>query len=111
LKTYEKRWIVDIDTKDKEVVNKITNLVDMVRPEGSKIKAVIPTKNGYHLITNRFDVVQFNKYYPEVDIQKKNPTLLYLPNTLDNEEMEHLKDGNYIGGLTMPTEPNDWWDF
>jgi hypothetical protein len=111
LKTYEKRWIVDIDTKDKEVVNKITNLVDMVRPEGSKIQAVIPTKNGYHLITNRFDVVQFNKYYPEVDVQKKNPTLLYLPNTLDNEEMEHLKDGNYIGGLTMPSEPNDWWDF
>ena len=27
------------------------------------------------------------------------------------KEMEHLKDGNYIGGLTMPTEPNDWWDF
>ena len=111
LKTYEKRWIVDIDTKDEEVVNQIANLVDMVRPEGSKIKAVIPTKNGYHLITERFDVVQFGKHYPEVDIQKKNPTLLYLPNTLDNEEMEHLKDGNYIGGLTMPTEPNDWWDF
>ena len=111
IKTLEKRWIVDVDTKDEEVVNQIANLVDMVRPEGSKIKAVIPTKNGYHLITERFDVVQFGKHYPEVDIQKKNPTLLYLPNTLDNEEMEHLKDGNYIGGLTMPTEPNDWWDF
>jgi hypothetical protein len=23
--------------------------------------------------------------------------------------MEHLKDVNFIGGLTMPSEPNEWW--
>jgi len=88
IKTHEKRWIVDIDTKDEEAVTKIARLVDSLRPEGSKIEAVIPTKNGYHLITSRFDVLNFNKmmslqgYVP--DIQKKNPTLLYLPNSLDN---------------------------
>jgi hypothetical protein len=26
-----------------------------------------------------------------------------------SEELEHLSDGNYIGGLTMPKTSNDWW--
>ncbi len=87
IKTQEKRWIVDIDTKDEEVVTKIARLVDSLRPEGPKIEAVIPTKNGYHLITSRFDVLNFNKMMSlqgdVPDIQKKNPTLLYLPTSLD----------------------------
>jgi hypothetical protein len=86
IKTQEKRWIVDIDTKDEEAVTKIARLVDHLRPEGPKIEAVIPTKNGYHLITKRFDVLTFNKMMALQgdipDIQKKNPTLLYLPNSL-----------------------------
>jgi hypothetical protein len=86
IKTQEKRWIVDIDTKDEETVTKIARLVDSLRPEGPKIEAVIPTKNGYHLITGRFDVLNFNKIMSlqgdVPDIQKKNPTLLYLPNSL-----------------------------
>jgi hypothetical protein len=54
--------------------------------------------------------MEFKKQYPEVDIQKKNPTLLYLPDSLSEVvEMEHLKDANLIGGLTMPSEPNEWW--
>ena len=87
IKTQEKRWIVDIDTKDEEAVTKIARLVDSLRPEGPKIEAVIPTKNGYHLITSRFDVLNFNKMMSlqgdVPDIQKKNPTLLYLPTSLD----------------------------
>jgi hypothetical protein len=111
LKTYEKRWIVDIDTKNPVALMKIQEWVDQCRPEGeTKIEAVIPTKNGVHLITKRFDVMGFQKRYPEIDIQKKNPTLLYLPDSLDDQEMEHLKDGNYIGGLTMPSEPSGWWE-
>jgi hypothetical protein len=27
--------------------------------------------------------MEFKKQYPDVDIQKKNPTLLYYPNSLD----------------------------
>ena len=86
LKTHEKRWIVDVDTKDEESLLKIMKVVNGVRPEGNKVYATIPTKNGYHLITSRFDVMEFNKYLslqgdvPE--IQKKNPTLLYYPESL-----------------------------
>ena len=87
LKTHEKRWIVDIDTKDEVVVNVAANAIDRVRPEGPNIECIVPTKNGYHLITKRFDVMEFNKkmsqYGHSLDIQKKNPTLLYLPDSLD----------------------------
>jgi len=87
LKTHEKRWIVDIDSKDEIDVHRIAHIIDSIRPDGPKIEAVIPTKNGYHFITKRFDVLEFNKRmsgYGEIpDIQKKNPTLLYYPNSLD----------------------------
>jgi len=88
LKTHEKRWIVDIDTHDEITIHRVAHIVDSLRPEGPKIEAVIPTKNGYHFITKRFDVLEFNKkmsLYGEVpDIQKKNPTLLYLPTSLES---------------------------
>ena len=84
IKTGEKRWIVDIDSKDENYDREIQLYINtQCRPFGMKIIANIPTKNGQHLITNRFDVMQFKKQYPEIDIQKKNPTLLYLPNSLD----------------------------
>ena len=83
LKTYEKRWIVDIDVRDREFVGEVWEFINSIRPEGPKIEVVIPTKSGYHLITKRFDVMVFQKRYSEIDIQKKNPTLLYLPNSLD----------------------------
>ena len=87
LKTQEKRWIVDIDTKDEIHVHRVAHIIDSIRPDGPKIVAVIPTKNGYHFITKRFDVLEFNKRmspYSEVpDIQKKNPTLCYYPSSLD----------------------------
>ena len=90
VKTQEKRWIIDIDTKDEIEIHRAVHIVDSVRPEGPKIEAVIPTKNGYHLITGRFDVLefkhkmsQFSQLNEVPDIQKKNPTLLYYPNSLE----------------------------
>lgn len=89
IKTKEKRWIVDIDTKDELVVHRVAHLIDQINPtsEGSKLITCIPTKNGYHLITKRFDVMEFSKCVKlqgdVPDIQKKNPTLLYYPNSLE----------------------------
>ena len=84
IKTQEKRWIVDIDTKENGIENLISNEIYQLRPVGPKVEAIIPTKSGFHLITKRFDVQEFKKQYPDVDIQKKNPTLLYYPNSLQN---------------------------
>jgi hypothetical protein len=88
IKTQEKRWIVDVDSTSQHIQNMISNIIEMVKPnDGSKIITKIPTKNGVHLITKRFDVMEFNKQIKErgkeiPDIQKKNPTLLYYPNSL-----------------------------
>ena len=83
IKTHEKRWIVDVDTKDDNFRLDVMRVINGCRPEGNKIYATIPTKNGYHLITDRFDVMEFAKHFPEIDIQRKNPTLLFLPNSLN----------------------------
>ena len=90
IKTYEKRWIVDVDMNDINVADKISHIINVCQPEGDKIEAVIPTKNGYHLITKRFDTQMFTKMMSlqgdVPDIQKKNPTLLYYPESLDYGE-------------------------
>lgn len=84
LKTHEKRWIIDIDTKCWITVLAIRNYINNeCRPfVGEKIEAIIPTKSGFHFITYKFDVMKFKEKYPDIDIQKKNPTLLYLPESL-----------------------------
>ena len=83
IQTHEKRWIVDLDTQDESEVVRMTKVINVTRPEGDKIECIIPTKNGYHFITSRFDVQMFKNVYPDVDIQKKNPTLLYYPKSLE----------------------------
>ena len=83
IKTQEKRWVCDIDVKDLEFVNEVAKFVNSLRPEGPKCDALIPTKNGYHLITGRFDTKTFSEKYPEIDVQKKNPSLLFLPKSLN----------------------------
>jgi hypothetical protein len=82
IKTQEKRWIVDVDTKLWITAHAIHQYINECRPEGEKVEAVIPTKNGFHFITKKFDVIEFKNRYPEVEIQKKNPTLLYYPESL-----------------------------
>jgi hypothetical protein len=83
IKTQEKRWIIDVDTKDKQFLRDITMDLMEIQPVGDKIEKVIPTKNGFHLITCKFNVMEFKEKYPDVEIQKKNPTLLFLPSSLD----------------------------
>ena len=83
LKTQEKRWIIDVDDKDTKELVGITEVIHNARPEGDKLEACLPTQNGYHLITKRFDVQMFRTVFPNIDIQKKNPTLLYFPNSLN----------------------------
>ena len=83
IKTQEKRWVVDIDVAGNTFSTDVAKFINSLRPVGLKCEALIPTKNGYHLITGKFDVIEFKKQFPEIDVQKKNPTLLYLPNSLN----------------------------
>ena len=74
-----KTWIVDIDSKDENFINEVSDVVNDCMPKGNKIVDLIPTKNGYHLITKPFNIQEFRQTYKEgeIDIQKNNPTLLY----------------------------------
>lgn len=84
LKTHEKRWIIDVDTKEKSFIEEVATFINVkCKPIQDKINSIIPTKNGYHLITDKFDVMTFKEKYPDIDIQKKNPTLLYYPDSLE----------------------------
>lgn len=84
IKTGEKRWIIDVDDMLEASPIMMAYIDHECKPHGSKIEAIIPTRNGHHLITKKFDVMKFKEKYPELDIQKRNPTLLYYPNSLDN---------------------------
>lgn len=91
VKTYEKRWIVDIDTKDLQFIDKVSEFIESIRPQdySPKVESVIPTKNGYHLITSRFDVMEFKKQFPQIEIQRKNPSLLYYPESGNSSKPHH----------------------
>lgn len=83
-----KRWIVDIDSKDKGVIDEFITTITSLHIECNKndkrkayysILDIIETKAGYHIITNPFNTKKFLQLFPGVDIHKDNPTLLYMP--------------------------------
>lgn len=90
LKTYEKRWIIDIDDVSidgfahSEYYVEMRRYINELQIEAGKDTEMtfIKTKSGFHIITQPFNLMKFKDRYPEVDVQKKNPTLLYLPNSL-----------------------------
>ena len=90
LKTHEKRWIIDIDnvSTDRfahaEYYTSMREYINELQEEAGKDKsmAFVKTKSGFHIITQPFNVMKFKEKYPDIDIQKKNPTLLYYPDNL-----------------------------
>ena len=82
IKGEKSRWVVDIDNTTNSVFDKKTkevmNYIHHIEPEDfNRTQAVIPTKSGYHLITTPFNLQQFKEKYPDIDVHKNNPTLLY----------------------------------
>lgn len=83
----DKRWIIDVDSQDGDrlkVCAKSKSIEKFINEEHAKITnkdykvlAEVSTKNGYHIITNPFNLEAFNKAYPDVEVHKNNPTLLY----------------------------------
>jgi len=90
LKTHEKRWIIDIDNVSTDSFAQDLYYIEMreyineLQEEVGKDKNMtfVKTKSGFHIITQPFNAMKFKERYPDVDVQKKNPTLLYLPNSL-----------------------------
>ena len=78
IKGEEPRWIVDIDSNDIKW-NHVMDDIDTLEPYGMDTKYItnIPTKSGWHIITTPFNLQQFKEKYPDIDVHKNNPTLLY----------------------------------
>ena len=80
----EKTWIVDIDGTDAPSPLMMATIDYKCEPKAKDINegkciAIVPTKNGLHLITKPFDRSEFHTKYPEVDVHTDNPTILYVP--------------------------------
>ena len=76
-------FILDIDDMDTDI-DAVERFVNGLRPDnvGNKILFKVPTRNGIHIITKKFDVKTFNEKYPKIGIHKNNGTLLYFPESL-----------------------------
>lgn len=80
---YKPLWVVDVDSKNENYLNNVIDMINRCRgAEPNKVKYIIPTLHGYHLITIGFDCNQFAqelaiRNLDPIDIQKDNPTLLY----------------------------------
>ena len=87
IKGEEPRWVVDIDAKTYDEIfyisktsKEISDFIEKCEPNIKplfKVIAEIPTKSGIHLITTPFNLQQFKEKYPDIDVHRNNPTLLY----------------------------------
>jgi len=91
IKTQEKRWVIDIDNVSLDnfahnsYYTSMREFINELHKEDGRdtFMTYIKTRSGVHIITQPFNTMRFKERYPDIDIQKKNPTLLYLPNSLD----------------------------
>ena len=77
-----KRWIVDLDgiktPEDAEpYIMSILNEYSEGRGRSNGEVIFVPTVNGSHLLVTPFDMREFKKRWPEIEIHKDNPTILY----------------------------------
>ena len=75
----DKKYIIDLDG---DAVNNIVDYVNFIDLwcdpiATNKFLYKVPTVNGIHLITLPFNTTKFKERFPDIDIHKNNPTLLY----------------------------------
>ena len=79
----DKRWIIDIDEEDAPNLDKIQQTIQELQEDIHNreycILSVLPSKSGYHIITNPFNLDKFTKTWPSIEVHKNNPTNLYIP--------------------------------
>lgn len=80
----DKRWIIDLDGEEENSAEFILGIEETIRglqPNVGESKTIcrIPSKSGSHLITSSFRLDEFKKAYPKIEVQKNNPTNLYIP--------------------------------
>lgn len=83
----EKLWLIDIDKEFLDISNEISEFIETLPPvKEKKIRAIIPSRTGLHLITHPFNKYIFENHQFSngisgfnIDIHKNGPTILYTP--------------------------------
>lgn len=84
-KEEDKTWIIDLDQNGASdeaydaYINSVVFTVQGLIQETEKDDTIriIPTKNGMHLICRPFNLSKFRKIFPEIDVHKDNPVMLF----------------------------------
>ena len=78
-----KTWIVDLDFKDDERELSVMGFIKGLEPDPgiNKVEMMLETVHGVHLITRPFHLQRFKERFPDIDVHKDNPTLLYFKST------------------------------
>ena len=83
----EKLWLIDLDGSDVDKADEIEKYVNSCEPLvdkntgqeiGNKVVLRVPSKNGMHMMVRTFNKEKFNTVFPNIDIHKNNPTILYV---------------------------------
>lgn len=79
--TKHKLYVIDLDEEFAET-NKLNEITEFIEEECEpfdtlKLQYIVPTAHGNHLICKPFNTAKFGQKYPEVNVHKNNPTLLY----------------------------------
>jgi len=79
--TKHKLYVVDLDGELAEQ-DKLNEIAQYIEEECEpvdvlKLQYIVPTAHGKHLICKPFNTAKFGQKYPNVDVHKNNPTLLY----------------------------------
>jgi hypothetical protein len=74
-----RKFLLDVDTKDATTLETVLQLIETVGPEAKH--TVLPSVNGYHVVSTPFDVQKWNdlggKLLANVEIKHNAPTVLY----------------------------------
>jgi len=74
----DKKWIIDIDSEEFLDVMDIEEAIKEIEPIGDKTISIVPTKNGWHIISKPFNSQVFGQKFPTTDVQKNAMTILYI---------------------------------
>lgn len=81
----DKKFIVDLDGINCNIcedIVKASEIMEFINTECDPVNVqkeayIVPTAHGIHLVTKPFNVDKFRKRFPDIDVHKNNPTLLY----------------------------------
>lgn len=83
----EKLYLIDLDNETPESCQKYIDVINGLPPVNNtdKIKLIVPTRNGVHLMCTGFELPMFKQIYPKIDIHDDGNTLLYFPACCDEK--------------------------